>query len=107
MVHSPKGCDCETPAGWLRQCQPVAGLASSGRPGPRAPSQHPMAAMALTARVAAASGPTRTAYICTTVFFSWFAAYGLRKPWGAGLYDGDPCLGLPEKDAIALSQTIG
>ena len=62
---------------------------------------------ALTARVARLGAHARTAYICSAVFVSWFAAYGLRKPWGAGLYDGERFFGLPPKDAIALSQTIG
>jgi hypothetical protein len=49
----------------------------------------------------------KTAFICGAVFLSWFSAYGLRKPWGSGLYDGESTLGLPAKDAIALSQTVG
>jgi hypothetical protein len=62
---------------------------------------------ALSACVARQRPAVRTLYICVAVFLSWFSAYGLRKPWGAGLYTGEPTLGLPPKDAIALSQTVG
>ena len=63
--------------------------------------------MGLRQRAAALGGGARTAYICAAVFGSWFSAYGIRKPWGAGIYEGPPLLGLPPKDALALSATVG
>jgi hypothetical protein len=62
---------------------------------------------ALAQLVARQRAAVKTAFICGAVFLSWFSAYGLRKPWASGLYDGEPTLGLPAKDAIALSQTVG
>lgn len=62
---------------------------------------------ALSTFVAEQRGAVQTAFICGAVFLSWFSAYGLRKPWGAGLYDGEATLGLRPKDALALSQTVG
>eukprot|EP01047_Picozoa_sp_COSAG01_P069578 COSAG01_NODE_10329_length_2192_cov_1.258481_2_plen_248_part_00 len=53
------------------------------------------------------SGRARTFYICVAVFGSWFSAYGIRRPWSAGVYEGPPLLGLPPKDALALSATVG
>ena len=63
--------------------------------------------VALSKFVASQRAAVKTTFICAAVFLSWFSAYGLRKPWGSGLYDGEPTLGLPAKDAIALSQTVG